>query len=106
MNRTQAQAILEEMTKSKSLLRHARTVELVMEALAEHLGEDKEKFAITGILHDADYEAFPEQHPSVIVKRLEEMGEEEIAYAIKGHYTKWDVPRIPFSINALWQQMN
>ena len=94
MNREQAQEILQEMTKPESLLRHARTVELVMEALAEKLGEDKEKYAITGILHDADYQAYPEQHPAVIVKRLEEMGEDEIAYAIKGHYTKWKVPRL------------
>jgi len=93
MNRTEAREILESMTKGASLLRHARTVELVMEALAKHFGEDIEKFAITGLLHDADYEKYPDQHPNVIVKRLNEMGESEIAYAIRGHYTKWGVPR-------------
>ena len=89
----QAETILKEMTESPSLLRHARTVELVMRALARHFGEDEEKFAITGLLHDADYEKYPDQHPGVIVQRLEEMGEDEIAHAIKGHYTKWNVPR-------------
>ena len=54
MNRQQARDILLEMTKGASLLRHARTVELVMEALAKHFGEDEEQYAITGLLHDAD----------------------------------------------------
>ena len=93
MTRSEAREILYEMTKGDSLRRHARTVELVMEAMARHFGEDEEKFAITGLLHDADYEAYPDQHPGVIVARLRKMGEEEIAYAIEGHYTKWNVPR-------------
>jgi len=93
LTRDQARTILFELTKSASLRRHARTVELVMEAMAEKYGEDKEKFAITGLLHDADYEAYPDQHPNVIVERLKEMGENEIAHAIAGHYTHWGVPR-------------
>ena len=93
MNREEARELLFSMTKGYSLRRHARTVELVMEALAEHFQEDVEKFAITGMLHDADYEAHPGQHPSVIVNKLKELGQEEIAHAIAGHYTKWNVPR-------------
>jgi len=93
MTRQQAREILFELTKTESLRRHARSVELVMEALARHFGEDVEKFAVAGILHDADYEKHPDRHPSVIVERLREMGESEIAHAIAGHYTKWDVPR-------------
>lgn len=89
---TQAKEILHEHTKSASLLRHMRTVELVMEAYAEKFGEDKQEWAITGMLHDADYEAFPEKHPSVIVEKLQGMGEEKIAHAISAHYTKWNVP--------------
>ena len=61
--------------------------------MAKHYGEDVEKFAITGLLHDADYEAHPEEHPNIIVAKLKEMGENEIAHAIAGHYTKWNVPR-------------
>ena len=68
LTRSQADAILTEMTESPSLLRHARTVELVMRALARHFGEDEEKFGITGLLHDADYEKYPDQHPNVIVQ--------------------------------------
>lgn len=93
MTRDEAYTILAEMTKTESLLRHARCVELVMRALATHFGEDEEKFAVTGLLHDADYEKYPDRHPGVIVQRLREMGEEEIAHAIAGHYTKWEVPR-------------
>ncbi|MCR9290433.1 HD domain-containing protein [Saprospiraceae bacterium] len=93
MTRDKARDILFELTKTESLRRHARTVELVMEAMAKHFGEDVEKFAITGLLHDADYEKFPDQHPNVIVEKLNGMGEAELAHAIAGHYTKWNVPR-------------
>lgn len=93
MTRTEAREILFDLTKTDSLRRHARTVELVMEAMAHHFNEDVEKFAITGLLHDADYEKHPDQHPNVIVQKLNDMGETEIAHAIAGHYTKWNVPR-------------
>jgi len=93
MNRAEANELLQSLTEGESLLRHARTVELVMEAMARHFGEDEEKFAVTGLLHDADYEKYPDKHPNVIVEKLRERGEEEIAHAIAGHYTKWDVAR-------------
>jgi predicted hydrolase (HD superfamily) len=88
-----ARKILYELTETPSLRRHARTVELVMSALARHYGEDEEKWAITGLLHDADYEKHPDRHPDVIVATLKEMEEHEIAHAIAGHYTKWNIPR-------------
>ena len=91
MTHKEASEILQSMTKSDSLLRHARTVELVMQAYARKLGEDESKWAIAGLLHDADYEAYPEQHPGVIVRLLRERGEEEIAHAISAHYTHWGV---------------
>ena len=47
---------------------------------------------LTGLLHDADYEKWPEDHPKRIVGWLRERGEEELAYAISAHYTKWNVP--------------
>jgi predicted hydrolase (HD superfamily) len=92
ITRLQAREILADLTKSPSLLRHMRTLELVMEAYAEKLGEDKEEWAIAGLLHDADYEAHPEKHPSIIVQKLRDMGEEKIAHAVSAHYTKWNVP--------------
>ncbi len=92
MNREEAEKILHSLTKSQSLLRHMRTVELVMEAYAEKLGEDKEQWALTGLLHDADYEAHPDKHPQIIVEHLRGLGEEKMAHAISAHYTKWNVP--------------
>jgi predicted hydrolase (HD superfamily) len=88
---SEARQILESMTQNTSLLRHMRTIELVMEAYAEKLGENKEEWGIAGMLHDADYEPFPEKHPQVIVEKLKSMGEEKIAHAISAHYTKWGV---------------
>ena len=92
MNRDEARVLLESMTKSVSLLRHMRTIELVMEAYAEKLNENTGEWAIAGLLHDADYEAFPEKHPQVIVEKLKAIGEDKIAHAISAHYTKWNVP--------------
>ncbi len=93
MTLDEARKLLFELTESPSLQRHARSVELVMRALARHFGEDEETFAITGLLHDADYEKHPDKHPRVIVEELRRRGEERIAHAIAGHYTKWNVPR-------------
>lgn len=93
MTREQAYEILTEMTKTDSLLRHARSVEVVMRAFARHFGEDEEQYGVTGLLHDADYEMYPDRHPAVIVEKLENMGEGDIAHAIAGHYTKWNVER-------------
>jgi predicted hydrolase (HD superfamily) len=92
MTREQAREILTSMTQSASLLRHMRTVELVMEAYAEKAGESKDEWAMAGLLHDADYEAYPEQHPNIIVEKLVALGETKIAHAISCHYTKWNVP--------------
>ena len=91
MRLDEAREILASMTKGDSLLRHARTVELVMAAYAKHFNEDEEEWAVTGLLHDADYEAFPKEHPNKIVALLREKGEEKIAHAISAHYTKWNV---------------
>lgn len=88
----QARILLHEMTKSASLLRHMRSIELVMTAYAKKFNEDPEEWAIAGLLHDADYEAFPEEHPNIIVAKLREQGDEKIAHAISAHYTKWNVP--------------
>ncbi|MEO7989754.1 MAG: HD domain-containing protein [Chryseolinea sp.] len=91
MTLSEARIIVAELTKSASLLRHMRSIELVMEAYAEKFGEDKEAWAIAGLLHDADYEAYPDKHPQIIVDKLRSMGEEKIARAISAHYTKWNV---------------
>ena len=91
MDRDSAWALLNEMTHGRSLLDHARAVELSMRACAARLGADPESFGHAGLLHDADYEAWPDEHPRRIVARLRELGEEALAHAISAHYTKWGV---------------
>ena len=95
LDRDQAWQHLCEWTKTASLQKHARAVELVMRAAARQYGAgdpDVDAWGITGMLHDADYEQWPEEHPHRIVAWLRDRGENEIAYAISAHYTKWNVP--------------
>lgn len=83
---TQANQMLEEMVANVNLRKHMYCVEACMRAYAKKFGEDEEKWAITGLLHDADYEKFPNDHPKVIVKQLREMGVDEgIVHAIASH---------------------
>jgi predicted hydrolase (HD superfamily) len=95
LERDAAWALLSEWTETDSLRRHARAVELVMRAAAHRYGDgaaDEERWGIAGMLHDADYEKWPEEHPNRIVAWLRDRGENEIAHAVSAHYTKWNVP--------------
>ncbi|MEZ5966262.1 MAG: HD domain-containing protein [Planctomycetota bacterium] len=84
--------LLRSMTDGQSLLRHARAVEIVMRAQARARGGDEEQWGIAGLLHDADYEKWPNEHPHRIVGELRQRGEGELADAIAAHYTKWNQP--------------
>jgi predicted hydrolase (HD superfamily) len=68
--RGQAIALLKEYTKTDSLLKHAYAVEGVMRYLAKKAGEDVEKWGIVGLVHDLDYEMYPEQHCKMTEKIL------------------------------------
>ncbi len=95
LTRDEAWTHLRAWTETDSLRKHARAVELVMRQAARRYGDgdaDEETWGATGILHDADYEKWPEDHPNRIVAWLRDRGEEELAYAISAHYTKWNVP--------------
>ena len=61
-NRQQAFELLKKYNQNESLIRHALTVEAVMVHFAELLGEDTEKWGIVGLIHDLDYEMYPEEH--------------------------------------------
>ncbi len=88
-----ARELLENWTPGLALRRHARAVELTMRELARQLAPaDEEMFAVTGLLHDADYEQWPEEHPQRIVAWLRENHQAEIAAAVAAHYTHWGVP--------------
>jgi len=92
MTRDQALQQLRAWTTNPSLLGHARAVEIVMRAAAFKHGGDPEAWGITGLLHDADYDQWPEEHPARIEDWLREQGEEEMAYAVSFHQTKWGLP--------------
>ena len=94
---------LAEWTDSPSLLLHGRAVELVMRAACERhaAGQDLERWALAGLLHDADYDRWPEEHPRRIVAWLREQGEDGIADAVAGHYTVWGVARTTLLARAL-----
>jgi predicted hydrolase (HD superfamily) len=81
-------------TETDSLRKHARAVELVMRRAAHKYGDgtDEERWGVAGMLHDADYEKWPEDHPRRIVAWLRDQGEEGLAHAVSAHHTKWGVP--------------
>jgi len=94
--REDAWQLLNEYTKNPSLIKHALAVEAAMRAYARELGEDEELWAVTGLVHDMDYEQHPtpEEHPLAGVAILEERGyPTEVIEAVKGHATYLNVPR-------------
>ena len=103
--REDAWNLLNEYTKTPSLLKHALAVEAAMRAYARQYGEDEELWAATGLIHDFDYEQHPtaDEHPLAGVAILEERGwPEEVIEAIKGHATYLNVPRSTLMAKTLF----
>lgn len=96
ITRDEALAKLEEWTTNPSLLNHAKAVEAVMRHAAHRHGAgaaDEEAWAVAGLLHDADYDRWPDEHPNLVVAWLRERGEEAIAHAVAAHSFRWGVPQ-------------
>ena len=96
ITRDAAWGILTEHTKSDSLRKHALAVETLMRAYARKYGEDEEAWGVVGLLHDFDYELYPEfpDHPtrgSAILRQRE--FPEELIYAISSHVDAMNLPR-------------
>ena len=88
MERTRAWTLLTEYTQGQSLINHALAVEAAMRAYARKLGSDEQLWGATGLLHDFDYERWPdpEDHPQKGSQILRSAGcEEDIIYAILSH---------------------
>jgi putative nucleotidyltransferase with HDIG domain len=82
----EALSLFKEFNQDESLLKHAYSVEGVMRYMARKADEDEEKWGIVGLVHDLDYERFPEQHCSKAKEILEERGwPEEYVRAIVSH---------------------
>lgn len=100
-SRDEALAIVHEYTASDSLRKHMLSVEAAMRAYATHFGEDSDRWGLTGLVHDFDYEKFPneahsalEEHPAEGVRILRSKGfPEDILTAILGHATYSGVAR-------------
>jgi putative nucleotidyltransferase with HDIG domain len=97
VSRDQAWQLFCEWTESESLRKHVLGVEAAMVGYARKFGEDEELWAATGILHDLDYEKYPDLetgHPRYALKELEERGyPQEMIDAVAGHATFMGVPR-------------
>ncbi len=101
MQRPEALALVHEYTQNEALRRHMYAVEAAMRAYARKFGEDEEEWGVLGLLHDFDYERWPndahsatEQHPAEGVRILASKGyPEHLQRAILGHASYSGVPR-------------
>ena len=93
MNRQEAWDLVCEYTESPQLRRHMLAVEAAMQGYARYFGEDEERWGLVGVLHDFDYERYPDVaedgHPNTGTPILREHGvDEEIVQAILSHATE------------------
>ena len=105
MTREAAWELLTEHTKSESLRKHALAVEVCMRAYARKFGEDEERWGVTGLVHDFDYEKYPEapDHPLRGHEILMQKGwPEDVRAAILGHADYTGVPRETRMAKALF----
>jgi putative nucleotidyltransferase with HDIG domain len=106
MTRADAYALMTEYTQSDSLRKHMLAVEAAMRAYARKLGEDEEKWGIVGLLHDFDYERWPDppNHPLKGSEILAQHGyPDDVIYAIKSHADYLtDCPRVHLIDRALY----
>jgi len=110
MNRTDALALMEQHTQSAALRQHMLAVEAAMRAYAHKYGGDEDAWGVVGLLHDFDYEAYPnpehsptEGHPAWGVRLLRERGlSDDQCRAILGHASYSGVPRDSAMAKALF----
>ena len=109
-SRDEALALVQEYTASESLRKHMLAVEAAMRAYAERFGEDADRWGLAGLIHDFDYERYPndahsptEEHPSWGVRLLRERGwPEDVLQAVLGHAEYTNTPRETRMAKALF----
>jgi putative nucleotidyltransferase with HDIG domain len=98
VEREEAWRLLCEWTQSDSLRKHALGVEAAMRLYAREQGEDEELWGVTGLLHDLDYERYPDLdtgHPRMALEELRRRGyPDELVEAVAGHADFLGVPRV------------
>ena len=110
LTRSEALALMQEYTASDALRKHMYAVEIAMRAMAERGGEDPEAWGLVGLVHDFDYERYPnashsphDEHPAQGVRILAERGlPEPMQRAILGHANYTGVPRDSAMAKALF----
>jgi putative nucleotidyltransferase with HDIG domain len=85
-SRADALRLLDEWVENEGLRNHMRAVEAAVRSYARRMGEDEERWAAAGLLHDLDWEKYPEQHPLRAVEQLRALGwPEDVLHAILAH---------------------
>jgi putative nucleotidyltransferase with HDIG domain len=110
LSRARAFELVQEYTANENLRRHMYAVEIAMRAMATRAGEDPERWGTVGLVHDFDYERFPneahsptEEHPAEGVRILAREGADpEVQEAILGHARYTGVPRTTPMARALF----
>jgi len=93
-NRDELWQILKENVTSEVLLKHCLAVEIAMRAYAAKFGEDVEYWGAIGLLHDIDFERYPDQHPDHAPEILSKYGfDEEFVTNVISHARDWDSER-------------
>jgi len=88
--REEALALLREFNQNEQLIKHALAVEAVMRHMAKARGEDVEMWGVIGLIHDLDYETYPDQHCQMTERILRERGwPEEYIHAVMSH--GWEI---------------
>ena len=108
--RADALALVHEWTASESLRKHMLAVECAMRAYAERFGEEVESWGVAGLIHDFDYERYPNadqaadaEHPAEGVRHLRALGwPDVICEAVLGHAHYTGVPRVTRMAQALF----
>jgi len=91
MTRDEALKIVTSWTTNKNLVKHMLAVEAAMGGLAKHFKEDEDLWKVIGLIHDADYEKYPDKHPQILIDEFVKNGESEVVIdAIRSHAWKYN----------------